>query len=228
MQDETEVTTTRAASSKGGSRGSYRNGRRTREQIISASMALLSQRGYNGSSLRQIAVAVGIAPGAITRHFESKDELLSAVLESWAKMTRAAQGDTGGDGVRHWEATHQLMVYHVQNPGLLRLFIMLAAEATGPDHPARGFMVLRYRRTIQELSDALLAAAARGDIDLISRPDAEREARSFIAYLDGIEIQWLLNPQIDIVAEVDQYLTTTFSRLGRQLPSAGDEVTPGA
>ena len=227
-QDETEATKTPAASSQRGPRGPYRNGRRTREQIISASMAAFSQRGYNGSSARQIAAVVGIAPAAITRHFESKDELLAAVLESWEKTTRAVQGDAAGDGLRHWEAQHQVMEYHVTNPGLLQLFIVLTAEATDADHPAREFMAPRYRRTASEFAEALMTAAARGDIYPISHTDAAWEARSMMAFMDGIEIQWLLDPQIDLVAEVDRYLSTTFTRLGRRRPPATDEPTPGA
>lgn len=120
------------------------------------------------------------------------------------------------------------MAYHVQNPGLLRLFIVLAAEATDRDHPARGFMAARYRRTTEGFADALETAAARGDIDPIRRTDAEWEARSMMAFMDGIELQWLLDPRIELVAEVDRYLSTTFARLGRRSPRATDAAAPGA
>src|SRR5665647_845467 len=193
--------------------------------IAAQATAAFSQRGYNGSSARQIAAAVGITPAAILRHFDSKDELLAAVLKSWAEQTTAAQGDAAIDGLGFWIAQHRAMSYHMEHPGLLQLFIVLAVEASNVDHPARAFMVPRYRHTTDELADHLLSAAARGDIDPIHREDAQWEARALIAYMDGIELQWLFDPRIDLVAEIDRYLSTTFARLGRRSRPTDDVPT---
>jgi len=224
-QTETAATQAPGAAAQSGRRGPYRNGLRTREQIIAQATAAFSQRGYNGSSARQIAAAVGITPAAILRHFDSKDELLAAVLKSWAEQTTAAQGDAAIDGLGFWIAQHRAMSYHMEHPGLLQLFIVLAVEASNVDHPARAFMVPRYRHTTDELADHLLSAAARGDIDPIHREDAQWEARALIAYMDGIELQWLFDPRIDLVAEIDRYLSTTFARLGRRSRPTDDVPT---
>lgn len=51
-----------------------------RRRILDASAALFVDQGYVGTSLRQIATAVGIQPATIYHHFASKEELFVAVL----------------------------------------------------------------------------------------------------------------------------------------------------
>lgn len=205
-----------------GARGPYRNGLRTREQIIATAMTSFSQRGYHGSSTRQIAAAVGISPAAILRHFGSKDELLAAVIESWADQTAEVQSaDERLTGLRRWLAQHEVMAYHTEHRGLLQLFVMLASESTDADHPARAYMAARYHTIVESFAADLVRAARDGDIDPITEPDALREARAMFAYMDGIELQWLLDPGIDMVGEFDAYLAQTLARLGWAGPPAG-------
>lgn len=215
------------ADERAGRRGPYRNGLRTREQIIAQAMTAFSQRGFHGSSARQIAAAVGISPAALQRHFESKDELLSAVLASWARQTADAQGFSKAHGLERWLSQREVMQYHEEHRGLLQLFIRLAAEATDADHPARAFMVPRYTELLQRFADDLVRAAERGQIAPIAPDEALREARSLFAFMDGIEIQWMLDPEVDMVAELDRYLAHTIARLGGTVPPrAPDRPAP--
>ena len=55
------------------------------EQIIEAALELVGAEGVNALSIAGIAERVGIVPSAIYRHFESKDDVLDAVLESIKK-----------------------------------------------------------------------------------------------------------------------------------------------
>jgi len=53
-----------------------------REQILDAAAALFSQRGFAGTTTRQIAAAVGTTETVLFRLFPSKDVLYAAILES--------------------------------------------------------------------------------------------------------------------------------------------------
>jgi AcrR family transcriptional regulator len=55
-------------------------GERTRSEIIQAAHDLFIQQGYHGTSMRQIATQVGIAPGGLYNHFESKEQVFKAVF----------------------------------------------------------------------------------------------------------------------------------------------------
>lgn len=51
-----------------------------RERILDESAALFLRRGYDATSLRDIAGAVGMKAGSLYYHFASKDDLLVAIL----------------------------------------------------------------------------------------------------------------------------------------------------
>jgi AcrR family transcriptional regulator len=52
----------------------------TRERILEASLKLISEKGYLGTSTREIARESGIAELTIFRHFGSKEKLLEEVI----------------------------------------------------------------------------------------------------------------------------------------------------
>ncbi len=54
----------------------------TRERILRAAMQLFAQRGYDGTTNRQIAAACGLTGAAIYHYFASKAELYAAVYEA--------------------------------------------------------------------------------------------------------------------------------------------------
>ena len=56
-------------------------GERTAERILDAAEELFAERGYNGTTLRDVATRVGVRPPSLYNHFASKDALYAAVLE---------------------------------------------------------------------------------------------------------------------------------------------------
>lgn len=53
-----------------------------REQIIDAAMRVFSQKGFTKATNKDIARAAGITPGLIYHYFESKEAVLTAILEN--------------------------------------------------------------------------------------------------------------------------------------------------
>jgi AcrR family transcriptional regulator len=58
-----------------------RKGERTRARILDAAEALFAERGYDGTTLRDVAARVGLRIPSLYNHFGSKDALYEAVLE---------------------------------------------------------------------------------------------------------------------------------------------------
>jgi AcrR family transcriptional regulator len=52
-----------------------------REQILAAAVQLFRSRGYDRTSLREIAAALGLSKSGLYHHFPSKDELLAAAVD---------------------------------------------------------------------------------------------------------------------------------------------------
>lgn len=56
------------------------DGQRTRQAILDAALDLFAQKGYFGTSLRDVASAVGVRESALYNYFKSKDALFDALI----------------------------------------------------------------------------------------------------------------------------------------------------
>ena len=72
-----------------------------REQILQTAVELFSQRGFKGTTTKEIARAAGVSEAMVFRHFENKDALYGAILG-----TKGCE-----DGVHKfpWEGNHDLL-----------------------------------------------------------------------------------------------------------------------
>ena len=68
------------------------DGQRTRQAILDAALALFADKGYFGTSLRDVAGAVGVRESALYNYFPGKEALFEALLaaESADKTERLA------------------------------------------------------------------------------------------------------------------------------------------
>ena len=77
---------TKPMSRKGVPKGDKRA--RTRAKLIEAAAQVIGERGYERTSLEEVAARAGMTRGAIYGNFESKEELLLAFVESrWKQPT---------------------------------------------------------------------------------------------------------------------------------------------
>jgi AcrR family transcriptional regulator len=192
-------------------RGPYRKGVQRRQEIVRAAAQVFAERGYNGGSLRSIGARVGVSSASLVQYFGTKEGLLAAVLEEWARESRPA----GADGLRGtaWiRSMRGAMVYNAGHRGLVELFLMLTAEATNPVHPARTFVQHRYATVVAEHVRHLHEAVEDGEVRPMGEVEIEQEARLVVAGMDGIELQWLLDPRIDLLELFDRFLETTLGR----------------
>ncbi|MCC2095580.1 MAG: TetR/AcrR family transcriptional regulator [Hyphomicrobiales bacterium] len=57
-----------------------RDGAATRESILAQALRLFARKGFDATSVKDIAAAVGVADAALYRHFPSKDDIAQAVF----------------------------------------------------------------------------------------------------------------------------------------------------
>lgn len=60
-------------------RGAENRSENRREALLDAAAAMFAAKGFDGTSIRDIAGAVGMLPGSLYYHFRSKEDLLIAV-----------------------------------------------------------------------------------------------------------------------------------------------------
>ena len=79
-------------------RPQHADGQRTRRAILDAALKLFADKGYFGTTLRDIAAAVGIRDSALYNYFPSKEALFEALIcadqESKAERVSAVADDT--------------------------------------------------------------------------------------------------------------------------------------
>ena len=138
--------------------------------ILQATLRVLTDRGYAGTSIEQVAAAAGVGKTAIYRRYASKPELIAAALGS-LQDTGAPLPDTGS---ARRDMAEMLVQYHAafaRGPAFSMLGALLVEERRNPEL----FELFRERLMRPRRNDAmklLRRGVARGEI----RPDADLES----------------------------------------------------
>jgi AcrR family transcriptional regulator len=64
-------------------------GQAKRQMIIDAAASLFAEKGYNATTLWDIAAKAGTQPGSLYYHFDSRDDIVREVLKSSMNLTSA-------------------------------------------------------------------------------------------------------------------------------------------
>jgi TetR/AcrR family transcriptional regulator len=79
-----------------------------REQLIEVAVELFSRKGFKGTTTREIAAAAGVTEAIIFRHFETKEQLYTAIIDqkvssagraSWLAAVRRAMKNDDDEAV---------------------------------------------------------------------------------------------------------------------------------
>ena len=183
-------------------RGPRRDTAARREEILRAAANTFGQKGYKTGSLADVAEQVGITHAGVLHHFKSKEQLLTAVLDYRdAEQVAGLEGKHIPGGIelfRHLLLTARI---NAERPGMIQTYTVITGEAVTDEHPARQWATQRFAGLRDEVADALVAWHPEVDRDL-----AYQAAGAILGVMDGIQIQWLLDP-----LAVDLSETTAFA-----------------
>src|SRR5215468_2370405 len=101
-----------------------------RERLIAAGYTVLSEKGYEATTVKEVAHVAGVSPGLFHYYFASKDELLIAVLHEAGVRYGRMMGDLRATlpEDRFLEAAFAALRERVrQEPGWYRLHFELYA-----------------------------------------------------------------------------------------------------
>ena len=117
----------------------FGRGERTRTEITRSAYRLFLERGFHGTSMREIAKVAGIAVGGIYNHFKSKEDIFMAVLIDYHPIRevlpalRAAQGETVEGFVR--DAAMKMVSTIGKRKDFLNLVFIEMVEFKGQHFP---------------------------------------------------------------------------------------------
>lgn len=102
-------------SSRNAKRKTARGGDSRRDELLEAAARRFATRGYEGTSIRDIARDVGMLPGSIYYHFKSKEELLVAVHEKGVQQVmEAVRKAVEGAGNDPWDCLTAASEAHLE------------------------------------------------------------------------------------------------------------------
>ena len=183
-------------------RGPYAKTRARRAEIIRHASEAFSQRGYQASSLREIAAAVGMTQPGLTHHFSTKEELLIAVLEDKDRTYIKELAEESPDEVR--PRLHGIVQRNSARYELMRLLTVLTGEAANPSHPAHGYFKQRYKRARRLFAE--LATEAQANREFAADLDPDLTATMLVAVMEGLQLQWQMDKRVDMVQAFDAFL----------------------
>ncbi len=147
--------------------------RGTKEQrvaeILQTARELFSERGYEATSMAEVAARVGVVEGTVYKYFESKRELLLLVLTQWYEsLFEGYEQDL--EGVRDTHARMRLLIWrHLRtmrdNPDLCRLtFNEFRAEQGYHGSPLQKLNRAYTELLVEALQAGIAAGALRDDL----------------------------------------------------------------
>jgi len=202
-------------------RGPYRKTAARQQEILDAALAVFGRSGYRSGSIREIAEAVGMSQAGLLHHFESKDALLIAVLRHRDERSRKLFSHARGIEF----LVSAVEAFRVTERGTAELYCVLSAEATAPGHPAHDYFTERYAWLRSVLTDAFERMASAGQLRAGVKPAAA--ARSTVAVMDGLQLQWLLDPaSVDMAADLSAHFRALATDKAWQAAMASQQAGP--
>ncbi|WP_208109501.1 TetR/AcrR family transcriptional regulator [Microbacterium sp. BK668] len=190
-----------------------------REAVLRAAMRVFGQRGYNKGALVEVAEQAGMTHAGVLHHFGSKEGLLIAMLQYRdGEEAAGIPGRAQTEGPAFLDHLLDTVAENTARPGVVQTYAVLAAESVTEGHPAQDYFRDRFARLRDKIAGVLAEVSGLDASD----PDVRDDASALIALMDGLQVQWLLDPSaVDMPRVVEKMLDELVDRLrtGRAAPS---------
>jgi AcrR family transcriptional regulator len=187
-----------------------------RAEILRIAMETFAERGYQSASLAEIADRVGLTQAGVLHYFSSKASLLTGVLDLRDSTDIEELGNERPRGLAFLRHLVETARRNTEREGIVRLYTVLAAESVTAQHPAQDWFRGRYQGLHALVVEALDEAQELGEV--AADVDTATTARVIVATMDGLQLQWLLEPgSVDMARATEVAITRL---IGRDLPAA--------
>lgn len=117
-----------------------------KREIVAAASRLIGEKGYYGTSLKDIADAIGMSQPGLLHYIGNKERLLSLLVtdnydQEGTPADFAASGLPGSDpeGMLFPAYLRFLVRYNASRRSLLQLYMVLETESFSEDHPLHDY-----------------------------------------------------------------------------------------
>src|SRR5262245_50952705 len=106
-----------------------------RRQIVAVAAELFSQKGFSGTTTKEIADRVGVSEAIIFRHFATKDDLYRAILDYKVEQTHQRMQENLDEAARRKDddayfgsLAYEMLEFHSKDRSFMRLLLFSALE----------------------------------------------------------------------------------------------------
>lgn len=188
-----------------------------REAILRAAMTVFGQRGYNKGGLVEVAEQAGMTHAGVLHHFGSKEALLIAMLQYRdGEEAAGVPGRAQTEGPAFLGHVLDTVTENTRRPGVVQTYTVLSAESVTDGHPAQSYFRNRLTVLRDKIAEVLAEVTGREPDDVDVRDDAS----ALIALMDGLQVQWLLDPDaVDMPRIVEKTIDELVDRLRTGTPA---------
>ncbi|MDE2462778.1 MAG: TetR/AcrR family transcriptional regulator [Alphaproteobacteria bacterium] len=189
-----------------------------RLKILEASTRRFAQSGFDATSMDDLALAAGVSKGSLYDYFRNKEDLFYACFEWFeaqllaASMARLAeQSDAKARLIGFADTSVQALQENIALYPVM-LEVWAAAAKSGTRERFSQAMRTLYAQFRAQVSTLVRSAQASGDL----KPDVDAEALAgmMIGAVDGLLLQYWLDPSFDPRAWVKSFMNSLFSGIG--------------
>lgn len=163
------------------------------DTALRQALDLFWERGYEGTSLSDLAGAMGIASASIYACFGSKENLFRQVMELYGTTSGGPPRQALGEHPTARAAVHAMLratADQITRSDAPHYCMLILAAPTGAveNHSVREFLADIRRSQFTAIRDRLVQGVADGDLDL---PDAglDAVARYYTTVVQGLSVQ---------------------------------------
>jgi len=175
-----------------------------RKRLIAAGYTVLSEKGYEATTVKEVARVADVSPGLFHYYFASKEELLVAVLHEagvrYGRLMRDLRASVPAD--RFLGTAFAALRERVrQEPGWYRLHYEL--YALGLRNPTLRPVLGDMLGVIRQMFTRAFMDVTEGD-----EQRAQALAAVVLSCFDGLALQQLAQPDLDLADAYDLVLAT--------------------
>lgn len=153
-----------------------------RDEIVRATLRLVTTKGFAGVTLREVATEVGVVHGLIRHYFASRDELVAAAFD-FAVTSELASDRALLDGLDPLTALAGWLASTPEDH--YRVWIDAWSEA--PRTPALAAALDRHHRDCERLLTTVIERVVHAGLGASADPEAD--SRLLTAVADGVAVQ---------------------------------------
>jgi len=191
-----------------------------KKEIAIAALDTFMKKGFEKTSINDIAHSAGIAKGSVYDYFESKNDLILYAVKTGIEIIKQ-KGEKESRGIgdpaeRFRTFIRSLMKFWVKDKQLVKLTIALFHMMLSGQLPMRQKKMI-FESSLEsfgEIENILRDGIEKGVFRSELAKDAKSIAINIFAFLDGICLYYYIDAvHVDVIKQVDIYLETLIKGL---------------